>query len=99
MVKRGAQFMDLVRRKQPPVALPAVAAPIIADKAYDLSTNNQWCDAAVTWLDTREPFSKCRDAEKIIKSLVPDDAKKAFGRGVQVTRDRAGRLSLREMTP
>ena len=34
---------------------------------------------------------------KILKSLVPSDAKKCFGYDVQITRDRAGRLSLREL--
>jgi hypothetical protein len=39
----------------------------------------------------------CADAAKVLKSLVPPDARKAFGYDVQITRDRAGRLSLREL--
>ena len=37
-------------------------------------------------------------SEKTLKSIMPQEAKKAFGAGIRITRDRAGRLSLREDT-
>ena len=98
MVKRGEQFMDCVAKRIPPVVLPAVAAPIDASKVYDMAGNNQWADSALTWLDTKEAADECKDAEKILKSLVPADAKKCHGHEIQITSDRAGRLSLRKAT-
>ena len=98
MIVRGKQFMEFVRKRQPPVVLPAVPPPIDASKVYDMASSNEWGDAAGTWRDTRNSFERCRDAEKILKSLVPADAKKVHGHGVIITRDRAGRLSLREAT-
>lgn len=97
MVNRGKQFMNCVAQRKPPVVLPAVAAPIDASKVYDMEGNNAWADSALTWLDTKEEADECKDAEKILKSLVPEDAKKCHGHYIQITRDRAGRLSLRKI--
>ena len=97
MIKRGRQFMEFVARREPPVVLPPVPAPIIADKSYDMTNRNEWASFAVQWLETRDAARDHEDSGKILKSLVPDDAKKAFGAGVQITRNRVGNLSLREM--
>jgi predicted phage-related endonuclease len=97
MVKRGEQFMTHVANKTPPVVLDAVAAPIDASKIYEMDEDNVWGDQAAVWLNTRSATVQNRDAEKILKSRVPEDAKKCFGHNVQITRDRAGRLSLREL--
>jgi len=96
MVRRGRQFMDCVARRIAPVHLAPVPPPVDATKSYDFEGDNVWTSSAIEWLETK-PFSdRCRDAERILKDKVPDDAKKAFGAGVKITRDRAGRLSLRE---
>lgn len=94
--RRGAQFMEFVKRREPPVVLDPVPAPIIADKSIDMTGRNDWANSAVQWLETREAADRCKDAEKTLKSYVPNDCKKAWGHGVQITRNRAGHLSLRE---
>jgi predicted phage-related endonuclease len=96
MLNRGEQFMAFVERRTPPVTLPAVPPPVLATKSYDLGTNNLWASSAYVWLESHPHATACKDAEKTLKSLVPDDARKCFGAGVQITRDRAGRLSLKE---
>jgi len=98
MLARGAQFMEHVRKVTPPVVLDPVPAPIDASAVYDMASDNVWGDQAAVWLDTRAAASQNKDAEKILKSRVPEDAKKCTGHNVQITRDRAGRLSLREAT-
>lgn len=96
MVRRGAQFMDFVKQRKPPVALTAVAAPVDASKVYDMGGNNAWADSAASWIESRDAADRCKTAEKVLKALVPEDAKKCHGHGIQITRDRAGRLSLRQ---
>ncbi len=96
MVKRGEQFMDCVKRRVPPVALAPVAPPADASKTYDMAGDNAWAASAADWIGSKEAAELCKSAEKILKAKVPEDAKKAFGHGVQITRDRAGRLSLRQ---
>jgi predicted phage-related endonuclease len=98
MVKRGAQFMQHVTKKTPPVVFDAVAAPIDASKVYDMAGNNSWAAAGSDWLSTKQAAETCKASEKILKALVPEDAKKCHGHSIQITRDRAGRLSLREAT-
>jgi hypothetical protein len=98
MVIRGKQFIECVRKRIKPVALPAVPAPVDASKVYDMTGSNSWAMHAGEWLETREAADICKDAAISLKALVPPDAKKCFGVGIQITRDRAGRLSLREQT-
>ena len=98
MIKRGKQFMECVAARREPVVLPPVAAPIDATKVYDMTGNNHWASSADDWLRTKPAADACKDSEKILKSLVPEDAKKCHGHSVQITRDRAGRLSLRKAT-
>lgn len=93
---RAEAFMRCVWDLTPPVALAPVAAPVRAEKTYDLSQSNEWCDSAVTWLETHASAKKAAAAEKSLKTLVPADAARVFGAGVAITRDRAGRLSLRK---
>lgn len=98
MVKRASYFMDCVRRRVPPVELPEVPAPIdptIVHKSYDLTSNNLWASLASDWLASKDAAETAKAAEKALKEIVPADAKKCTGAGVRVTRDRAGRLSLR----
>lgn len=97
-VTRGKQFMGFVARREHPVALSPVPAPADATKLYDMSGNNQWAVEAAKWRASKELADQNKASEKILKAAVPDDAKKCFGHHVQITRDRAGRLSLREMT-
>ncbi len=98
MVSRSQQFMAFVERRTPPVTLPAVPPPIDVSKYYDMTGRNEWANAAATWLATKATARECADAEKYLKSIVPPDARKCTGYGVAITRDRAGRLSLREIT-
>jgi predicted phage-related endonuclease len=95
MVRRGAQFMWHVNNLTLPVVLPPVPSPVMATKTYDMTGQNRWADQAVIWLENRDAAERCRDAEKTLKGFCPEDAKKCTGHGVFITRDRAGRLSLR----
>jgi hypothetical protein len=97
MVKRGAQFMNFVSRREPPVVLDPVAPPVDATKTYDMSGSNIWGSMAAQWLATKDQAVLCKDAEKVLKGQVPADAKKCHGFGCQITRNRAGSLSLREI--
>lgn len=95
--RRAEAFMACVESLTPPVVLEPVAAPVKAEKVYDLSGSNEWGDAAATWLADAPAAKRAATAEKALKALVPADAARCHGYGVQISRDRAGRLSLKEM--
>lgn len=96
MVRRGELFMACVAARRSPVALEAVAAPAPGGKIIDMSDSNSWAHEAANWIATKPFADRCREAEKILKSMVPDDARKCHGHGIYIVRDRASRLSLRE---
>jgi hypothetical protein len=95
LMKRATQFWQCVENMTPPFALAPAAVPVIADKIYTMATP-EWITNAQRWLQTCGAVETAKDAEKKLKALVPEDAKKAVGSGVQISRDRAGRLSLRQ---
>jgi predicted phage-related endonuclease len=96
LMKRAAQFMDCVWSLTPPVALPAVAAPVKAEKVYDFTGNNEWGANAATWIMHRSAAKDFEAAAKAIKGIVPADAIKCSGHGITVSRSKAGALTIRE---
>jgi predicted phage-related endonuclease len=97
MLARGWTFIQHVRNKTPPVDMPMVPLPVDATRVVDMTGNNEWANQSGIWSDLRDSAAAYDDAAKILKSLVPPDAKRCFGHGVQITRNRLGHLSLREM--
>jgi hypothetical protein len=96
LMRRAELFMHHVRDLTPPVAMAPVAAPVKAERTYDMMGNNSWAANAATWLTTRQAAKDCAAAEKELKSAVPADAIRCFGHSIEIKRDRAGRLSLKE---
>lgn len=94
--QRARQFMECVWSLTPPVEMPAIEAPVIHEKIIPMAGNNEWADHATTWLENIAGKKKADAAEKVLKGMVPADAAKCHGHGVQITRNRAGALSLRE---
>lgn len=96
MVRRGQQFMDCVAHRIPPVILEPAPPPVVASRVIDMTRNNAWANHAAVWLEHEASAAIAKEAEKLIKGVVPEDAKECFGHGVRIKRDRAGRLSLRK---
>lgn len=88
--------MDFVRKGVPPVVLPPAPPPISKWLDYNMTGNDGWRRFSEQWLQTRGAAQSCEEASKVLKSLVPSDARKCWAYGVRITRDRAGRLLLRE---
>jgi hypothetical protein len=93
---RAFRFMQCVWNLTPPVAMAPVAAPVKAEKSYDMTGKNEWAAEAVTWVTTRQAAKDNAAADKAIKAMVPADAAKCTGHGIAVSRNRAGSLSIRE---
>ena len=94
--QRAEQFMRCVFDLTPPVVLAPVAAPVKAEKIYDMTGKNEWAAEAVTWITTRQAAKDNKSAEKALKELVPADAAKCTGHGISISRNKAGSLTIRE---
>lgn len=96
LVRRAESFMQSVTNMTPPVSLGHLTAPVQAIVTYDMTGNNEFGSSASIWKDTRDAAKSAKVAEAHLKALVPSDAARVHGFGVEIKRDRAGRLSLRE---
>src|SRR5215831_17802243 len=96
LVQRAENFMDCVWALRPPVAVAPVAPPVKAERIYDFARNNQWCAEAATWVLHHKNAKDFVAAEKALKALVPADAARVVGGGIECKRNRAGSLSLKE---
>lgn len=96
LFRRATAFIRCVWDLRAPVVLAPVAAPVRPEKTYDMSESNSWGANAATWITTRQARKDNEAAEKELKSLVPADAERCFGHAIEIKRDRAGRLSVRE---
>lgn len=94
---RAQKFMQCVFELRPPVALPPIVAPVKAERIYDMTGNNQWASEAVTWLNTRQAFKDNIASDKALKTMVPADAARCSGHGINISRSKAGSLSIREV--
>lgn len=95
--KRVEHFYDCVENLIPPVALPGLSAPVKAEVAYDYTKNNHWCSEAVTYLTTKTAASNHEAAKKQLKKLMPADAARVFGGGIEAARNKAGSISFKEL--
>lgn len=93
--RRAHHLMECVLSMTPPVAPPAVEGLVKPVVTYDMKGNNRFGDCAVTWLETKDAVKKNKNSEADLKAMVPADAERVHGFGINISRDRAGRLSLR----
>lgn len=93
--RRAEHMMECVASMKPPIKMPAVEAPVEPVVTYDKTGDNFWADRAQTWLTNVGAVKLAKTSEADLKLMVPADAIRVHGHGVEVRRDRAGRLSLR----
>jgi predicted phage-related endonuclease len=96
MWERARRFMQCVENMVPPVDEGEFASPARPTREVDMTGNNEWGHYASLWLENNDAAGKAKTSEINLKGIMPIDAQRAFGHGVDITRDRAGRLSLRE---
>jgi len=59
-----------------------------------MSASNSWAEFAGLYRNTREAYVAHERAKTELKSLLPEDAKEAFGHGVRARRSRSGAVSF-----
>ncbi len=98
LIVRAEEFMKFVWSFTPPVVLPSIQPPVLAEKTVEMKDTpqaNMWGEQAATWLENVDHRKKADDAEKELKGMMPADAKIAKGNGVKITRAKNGALSVR----
>ncbi len=95
-------FWKHIKSKTPPVDINAeLAIPKIAlddMRELDMTKGNMavdWGNAAHIIITDKEAHTRWDDAKKEIKELVPDDVKRAYGNGVEITRNKKGSMTVK----
>jgi predicted phage-related endonuclease len=73
-------------------ALKAAAAqvPLNGFRPYDMTGNNEFADAAATFIRDKVGAESLKDSEKAIRAMIPADAETVTGYGVTFKRDARG---------
>jgi len=90
------KFWRCVESGEPP-RLFGIEPPrprIEAVRIVDMSASNSWAEFAALYRDTREAYVAHERAKTELKSLLPEDAREAFGHGVRARRSRSGAVSF-----
>jgi predicted phage-related endonuclease len=81
----------------PPSAAPETVAIAFDDmREVDMTGDNQWGDAAATFVEHKGAAKAFEGAKKALKEITPADARRCFGAGVEITRGKSGALTVKE---
>ena len=61
---------------------------------YNMNGNNQWANNCIDFIENETAAKLFEISKKTLKQLTPKNARKATGHGVEIKRDRAGRLHV-----
>lgn len=95
LIAAEADFWECVRTGKPPCAVPSEPTPKpvgVVEYNMEALGNNAWANFAGEYLETKLAADRHESAKKELKALVPDDASKCFGHGIEVRRDKRGAL-------
>jgi predicted phage-related endonuclease len=87
---RCVQFGDIPRLFGVDPPRPRIEAV----RSVDMASSNTWAEFAALFCSTRSAFLDHERAKTELKTLMPDDAKEAFGHGVRAKRSKAGAVSF-----
>ena len=90
------KFWRCVENGEPP-RLFGVEPPrsrVEAVRIVDMAGSNSWAEFASIYRDTRDAFIAHERAKTELKSLLPEDAKEAFGHGIRARRSKSGAVSF-----
>lgn len=95
LIAAEAEFWECVRTGKPPCAVPAEPTPKpVGVVEYDMEAigSNEWASHCADYIETELAADRHEIAKNALKSLVPEDASKCFGFGIEIRRDKRGAL-------
>ena len=99
LITAERKFWRCVETGEPP-RLFGIDPPrprLAAVRIVDMSASNSWAEFAAIFRSTRQAFLAHENSKAELKSLVPEDAKEAFGHGVRAKRSKAGAVRFELM--
>jgi predicted phage-related endonuclease len=90
------KFWRCVENGEPPrlFGIEPPRARIAAVRSVDMSGSNAWGEFAAVYRQTRQSFLDHERAKAELRSVMPEDAREAFGHGVRAKRSKSGAVSF-----
>src|SRR6266498_81386 len=90
------KFWRCVESGEPPrlFGIEPPRARVEAVRIVDMAGSNSWAEFAALYRTTRQAYVEHERAKTELKSLLPEDAKEAYGHGVRARRSRSGAVSF-----
>jgi predicted phage-related endonuclease len=63
-------------------------------RIVDMAESNSWAEFAALYRNTRQAYVEHERAKTELKSLLPEDAREAYGHGIRARRSRSGAVSF-----
>ena len=94
---RAEEFLHCVKQRRPPIDIaPPVPPPLRVHEA-DMRASNEWGDLEWNYCETLAAAKLNASAAKSLKGLVPADAKRAFGKLIEITVDKRGAKTIKQL--
>jgi predicted phage-related endonuclease len=100
LIEQEAKFWACVQSGESPRSLPPPPQPpkpLEDMRTVDMSKSNTWAVEAQNWLQNREAAKTWDSAAKSLKAATEADVRRAWGAGVEVVRNKAGSLTVKEI--
>lgn len=86
-------FWQCVQTGEPPCAVPPEPTPKpVGVVEYDFTGSNEWASNCADYIETELAADRHELARKSLKALMPDDASRCFGHGLELKRDKRGAI-------
>jgi len=96
LLTAGRKFWRCVENGEPPrlFGIEPPRARIAAVRVVDMGTSNAWGEFAAIYRQTHQAFVDHERAKAKLRSVMPEDAREAFGHGVRAKRSKSGAISF-----
>jgi hypothetical protein len=95
LMEAERRFWECVQTGEPPVAVKAAVPMPEKLREVDMTGSNAWSAFASDWIANQVAAKTFDTAAKELKALVEPDVGKAFGHGIQISRSKAGALTIK----
>jgi predicted phage-related endonuclease len=96
LITAERKFWRCVETGEPPrlFGLEPPRPRLEAVRVVDMSSSNSWAELAAIFRNTRQAFLEHEKSKAELKSLMPEDAKEAFGHGIRAKLSKSGAVSF-----
>ena len=94
---RAEEFLHCVKHRRPPINIAPPVPPPLRVREADMTGSNEWGDLEWGYTQTFAVAKAHARTAEALKNLVPADAKRAFGRMIEITVNKRGAKTIKQL--